>query len=73
MDRVQKSKLSLYKKAMEVSARALGLGVAGLRVWIPGALGGHKGQGWPQASVQQQAQWGCAGSTCPWELLLMGR
>lgn len=48
MDRVQKSKLSLHKKAMEVSLE----GVAGFGVWIPGALG----PGWPQASNQQQAQ-----------------
>lgn len=48
MDRVQKSKLSLHKKAMEVSLE----GAAGFGVWIPGALG----QDWPQASIQQQAQ-----------------
>ena len=43
MDRVQKSKLSLHKKAMEVSLE----GAAGFGVWIPGALG----PGWPQASI----------------------
>lgn len=58
MDRVQKSKLLLHKKAMEVSARVLGLegwqgsGCGSQEPWT-----GHLGQGLPQASIQQQAQW----------------
>lgn len=39
MDRVQKSKLSLYKKAMEVSARLLGLEGSGPQETWDGPLG----------------------------------
>lgn len=45
MDRVQKSKLSLYKKAMEVSARSWAWGVAGLSMWAPAALDWAPGTG----------------------------
>lgn len=55
MDRVQKSKLSLYKKAMDVSVRVSGVEVwrhGGLMVWTPGPWAGPPGQGQP-------------GTTCP--------
>lgn len=57
MDRVQKSKLSLYKKAMEVGARLSGLeggrrGVDPRQTWD-----GHLGQGWPQVFTQLHAHW----------------
>lgn len=72
MDRVQKSKLSLYKKAMEVSARLLGLEGSGPQeTW-----GGLLGQGLVRSSSSNtgsslsgdQGCTGCQGPTWigPW-------
>lgn len=57
MDRVQKSKLSLYKKAMEVGARLLDiLGWQGPGCVPQETWGGHRAQGLPQTLTQGHAQ-----------------
>lgn len=57
MDRVQKSKLSLYKKAMEVGARLLDiLGWQGPGCVPQETWGGHRAQGLPQTLTQGHVQ-----------------